>query len=76
MRRLTRSATFKRRITMELYTYGVYRAGLLVFSSEPMSEADAEGAAEWMRLLESEESVVEVNEYEPDDGFVEFDHQD
>ena len=61
---------------MELYTYGVYRAGLLVFSSEPMSEADAEGAAEWMRLLESEESVVEVNEYEPDDGFVVFDHQD
>ena len=60
----------------ELYTYGVYRAGQLVFSSEPMSEADAEGAAEWMRLLESEESVVEVNEYEPDDGFVEFDHQE
>ena len=60
----------------DLYTYGVYRAGRLVFSSEPMSEADAEGAAEWMRLLESEESVVEVNEYEPNDGFVEFDHQD
>ena len=60
----------------DLYTYGVYRAGRLVFSSEPMSEADAEGAAEWMRLLESEESVVEVNEYEPDDGFVEFDHQE
>ena len=60
----------------ELYTYGVYRAGQLVFSSEPMSEADAEGAAEWMRLLESEESVVEVNEYEPNDGFVEFDHQE
>ena len=60
----------------ELYTYGVYRAGALVFSSEPMSEADAEGAAEWMRLLESEDSVVEVNEYEPDDGFVEFDHQE
>ena len=60
----------------DLYTYGVYRAGRLVFSSEPMSEADAEGAAEWMRLLESEESVVEVNEYEPNDGFVEFDHQE
>ena len=60
----------------ELYTYGVYRAGQLVFSSEPMSEADAEGAAEWMRLLESEDSVVEVNEYEPNDGFVEFDHQE
>ena len=60
----------------ELYTYDVYRAGQLVFSSEPMSEADAEGAAEWMRLLESEESVVEVNEYEPNDGFVEFDHQE
>ena len=44
----------------ELYTYGVYRAGQLVFSSEPMSEADAEGAAEWMRLLESDDSVVEV----------------
>ena len=60
----------------ELYTYGVYRAGQLVFSSEPMSEADAEGAAEWMRLLESEESVVEISEYEPNDGFVEFDHQE
>ena len=60
----------------DLYTYGVYRAGRLVFSSEPMSEADAEGAAEWMRLLESEESVVEVNEYEPNDVFVEFDHQE
>lgn len=60
----------------DLYTYGVYRAGRLVFSSEPMSEADAEGAAEWMRLLESEDSVVEVNEYEPNDGFVEFDHQE
>ena len=60
----------------ELYTYGVYRAGRLVFSSEPMSEADAEGAAEWMRLLESEESVVEISEYEPNDGFVEFDHQE
>ena len=44
----------------DLYTYDVYRAGQLVFSSEPMSEADAEGAAEWMRLLESEDSVVEV----------------
>ena len=60
----------------DLYTYGVYRAGRLVFSSEPMSEADAEGAAEWMRLLESEESVVEISEYEPNDGFVEFDHQE
>jgi len=49
----------------ELYTYGVYRAGRLVFSSEPMSEADAEGAAEWMRLLEADDSVVEVNECEP-----------
>ena len=44
----------------DLYTYGVYRAGRLVFSSEPMSEADAEGTAEWMRLLESEDSVVVV----------------
>jgi hypothetical protein len=47
---------------MSLYTYGVYRAGKLVFSSQPMSEADAEGAAEWMRLLEADDSVVEVNE--------------
>jgi len=30
-----------------------------------MSEADAEGAAEWMRLLEAEGCVVEVNECEP-----------
>ena len=60
----------------DLYTYGVYRSGRLVFSSEPMSEADAEGAAEWMRLLEAEGCVVEVNECEPADGFVEFDHQD
>ena len=60
----------------ELYTYSVYHAGRLVFSSKPMSEADAEGAAEWMRELESDDSVVEVNEYEPDDGFVEFDHQE
>ena len=44
----------------DLYTYSVYHAGQLVFSSEPMSEADAEDAAEWMRLLESEDSVVEV----------------
>lgn len=55
----------------ELYTYSVYHAGQLVFSSEPMSEADAEDAAEWMRELESEDSVVEVNEcevyeYEPE----------
>ena len=49
----------------DLYTYYVYRAGRLVFSSEPMSEADAEGAAEWMRLLEADDSVVEVNECEP-----------
>jgi len=49
----------------DLYTYGVYRSGRLVFSSEPMSEADAEGAAEWMRLLEAEGCVVEVNECEP-----------
>ena len=58
---------------MSLYTYGVYRAGKLVISSQPMSEADAEGAAEWMRLLEAEDSVVEVNECE---DFAEFDHQD
>jgi hypothetical protein len=49
---------------MSLYTYGVYRSGRLVFSSQPMSEADAEGAAEWMRLLEADDSVVEVNECE------------
>ena len=60
----------------DLYTYGVYHAGRLVFSSEPMSEADAEDAAEWMRELESDDAVVEVNEYEPNDGFVEFDHQE
>ncbi len=61
---------------MSLYTYGVYRAGKLVFSSEPMSEADAEASAEWMRLLQPDDDVVEVNECEPADGFVEFDHQD
>ena len=44
----------------ELYAYGVYRNDQLVFTSEPMSEADAEGTAEWMRLLESEDSVVVV----------------
>ena len=49
----------------ELYTYSVYHAGRLVFSSEPMSEADAEDEAEWMRELESDDSVVEVNECEP-----------
>ena len=52
---------------MSLYTYGVYRSGRLVFSSQQMSEADAEGAAEWMRLLEADDSVVEVNECEPDE---------
>ena len=46
----------------DLYTYSVYHAGQLVFSSEPMSEADAEDEAEWMRELESDDSVVEVNE--------------
>ena len=49
----------------DLYTHGVYLSGRLIFSSEPMSEADAEGAAEWMRLLEAEGCVVEVNECEP-----------
>ena len=44
----------------DLYTYSVYHAGQLVFSSEPMSEADALDLAELMRLLESEDSVVEV----------------
>ncbi|MEI8135670.1 MAG: hypothetical protein WCH46_11475 [bacterium] len=53
----------------DLYTYGVYLSGRLVFSSEPMSEADAEGAAEWMRLLEADDSVVEVNECEPNEVF-------
>ena len=48
---------------MSLYTYGVYRSGKLVFSSEPMSEADAEASAEWMRLLQPDDDVVEVNEY-------------
>ena len=50
---------------MSLYTYGVYRAGKLVFSSEPMSEADAEASAEWMRLLQPDDDVVDVNECEP-----------
>jgi hypothetical protein len=59
---------------MSLYTYGVYHAGKLVFSSEPMSEADAEDGAEQMRELESDDCVVEVNECEED--WVDFDHQD
>jgi SH3-like domain-containing protein len=58
---------------MSLYTYGVYRAGKLIFSSEPMSEADAEASAELMRLLQPDD-VIDLNECEED--WVDFDHQD
>jgi len=58
---------------MSLYTFGVYRAGKLIFSSEPMPEADAVAAAELMRLLQPDD-VIDVNECEED--WVDFDHQD
>ena len=56
----------------ERYTYGIYHHGRLIFSSQIMSESQAQ--EETAKYVGFKSYVVDIREYEED--WVDFDHQD